>query len=224
MQLADGVYALSQTVEHDEGSTTIHPAAVETERGVVLLDVGYPGELDQLTEALADAGHDFGDVWAALITHQDGDHAGALADVVDRTDAVVLAHRECAPYLDGRMDPIKGDGERYPAVPVDVELADGVRLSTAAGPMEVLFTPGHAPGHVSLYFPEAKLLIAADALTAREGELAPPSEEYTLDYEEATESVGRLSERDVERTLCYHGGFAEQGTGAIAKLWNELVA
>ncbi|PSP79735.1 MBL fold metallo-hydrolase [Halobacteriales archaeon QS_1_68_20] len=224
MQLADGVYALSQTVEHEEGPTTVHPAAVETERGVVLLDVGFRDQLDQLSGALENAGHDFEDVWAALITHQDGDHAGALADVVDRTDAVVMAHRECAPYLDGREDPIKGDGDRYPPVSVDVELVDGVRLSTAAGPMEVVFTPGHAPGHVSLYFPGEKLLIAGDALTAREGDVAPPSEEYTLDYEEATESVGRLSEYDVFRTLCYHGGFAEQGTGAIAKLWNELVA
>lgn len=224
MQLAGGIHALSETVEHDGGSTTIHPAAVETDRGLVLLDVGYPGELDQLKGSLAESGHDLSDVWAVLLTHQDGDHAGALSELLERTDAVVMAHHESTPFIDGRQEPIKSDGERYPPVPVDIELVDGVRLSTVAGPMEVVFTPGHAPGHVSLYFPDEKLLIAGDALTAQEGALSSPSEQYTLDMEEATESVGRLSERDIDRTLCYHGGFAEQGTGAIARLWSTLVS
>lgn len=223
MRLASGVHAVSQTIARGDHEVTIHPAAVETDRGVLLLDVGYPGEVGQLVDGLESAGLAMDDVWAALLTHQDGDHAGALAEVEERTGAVVFAHRECAPFVDGRREPLKGEGERYPPVPVDVELADGVRFRTAAGPMEVVFTPGHAPGHVSLYFPEEKLLVAADALTAPEGDLAGPSEQFTLDMPRATESVGRLSECDVDRTLCYHGGLVEQGTGAIAKLWNELV-
>lgn len=222
-QLADRIYAFPQTLSHGDREVTIHPAAVETERGLLLLDVGYPDAVDQLEANLEEANHDLGDVWAVLLTHQDGDHAGAVAEVVERSGAVVFAHEDCAPYVDGRLDPIKSDeGERYPATPVDVELVDGVGLRTASGPMEVVFTPGHAPGHVSLYFPESKLLVAADALTASEGELAGPSGEHTLDMERAVESVGRLADEDVERTLAYHGGLAEQGTGAIARLWTDL--
>jgi glyoxylase-like metal-dependent hydrolase (beta-lactamase superfamily II) len=88
--------------------------------------------------------------------------------------------------------------------------------------MVVVHTPGHSPGHVSLYFPDEKLLVAGDALTARDDQLAGPSEEFTPDVDEATESVGKLVDRDVERTLCYHGGFVGQGTGAIARIWQEL--
>jgi glyoxylase-like metal-dependent hydrolase (beta-lactamase superfamily II) len=128
-------------------------------------------------------------VWAVLLTHQDGDHAGGLASVVASTDAVVFAHEVCAPYVDGREDPIKGGSDRYDPVPVDVELTDGVRFRTAAGPMRVVFTPGHAPGHVSLYLPDERLLLAADALTAARGRLRGPSEEFTLDMSEATDSV-----------------------------------
>ncbi|MEF8773806.1 MAG: MBL fold metallo-hydrolase [Halobacteriales archaeon] len=222
MRLVDGVYALAETIEQEGREATIHPAVVETARGLLLIDVGYAGELDQVADALAEHGHGLGDVWGVVVTHQDGDHAGALADLVDRVDPVVFAHADCAPYVDGRLDPIKGEGDRYPPVEVDVELADGVRFDTAAGPMEVVYTPGHTPGHVSLLFETVKLLLAADALTAPEGELAGPSEEFTPDMAEAIESVGRLADHDVEETLCYHGGFVEEGTGSIARIWSEL--
>lgn len=221
MRLADGVYALEQTVAHGDREVTINPAAVETDRGILLLDVGYPRELDQLANGLADIGHGLSDVWGVLVTHQDGDHAGALADLADRVGPVVFAHEETAPYVDGRKDPIKSDGERYPAVDVHVELQDGVRFRTRAGPMEVVFTPGHAPGHVSAVFPDENLLVAADALTAPAGELAGPSEQFTLDMPEALESLGRFADYGIDRTLCYHGGLVEEGSDAIARIASE---
>jgi glyoxylase-like metal-dependent hydrolase (beta-lactamase superfamily II) len=223
-ELADGVHAFPQTISRDGQEATFTPAAVETDRGLVLLDVGFPHAVDQLEDHLADAGHGLEDVWAVLLTHQDGDHAAGLSAVVERADPLVFAHPEAAPYVDGRLDPIKSDedSDRYPPVPVDVEVADGTAFRTAAGRMEVIHTPGHAPGHVSLYLPEARLLLAGDALTAPEGALSGPSEEFTPDMDEAVESVGRLADEDVERTLCYHGGLVDQGTGAIARLWTEL--
>lgn len=210
MALADGVYAFPQTFDRGETEATINPSAVSTPKGVILIDVGFPGQLDTIEGHLADAGHSWDDVSAVLLTHQDGDHAAGLSQVVDRTDAVVYAHEECAPYVDGRKDPIKsGEGERYPPVPVDVELVDGVSFRTDAGPMEVVFTPGHTPGHVSLYFPEEGLVIAADALTADESGLSGPSEDYTPDMDRAVESARTLADRDVDRILCYHGGLVE---------------
>jgi glyoxylase-like metal-dependent hydrolase (beta-lactamase superfamily II) len=210
MSLPEGVHHLTQTVERGERTVTIHPAAVETPTGVVLIDVGYAGELDQLKDGLADAGLSLGDVRAALVTHQDGDHAGALAELVARTGAVVYAHQRCAPYVDGREHPIKSpEGQRYEPVNVDVELVDGVRFRTAAGPMDVVFTPGHAPGHVSLHFPDSGTLLAADALTADESGLQGPSEEFTLEMDEALDSAERLTDRDIQGVLCYHGGYVE---------------
>jgi glyoxylase-like metal-dependent hydrolase (beta-lactamase superfamily II) len=155
-----------------------------------------------------------------FLTHHDSDHVGALPGVLDRTDALVIAHRDEVPYADGREEPVKG-GESV-AVPVNVELADGVAVGTEAGPMEVVETPGHSPGHVSLFFPETRLLVAGDALTAPDGDLAGPSEEFTPDMVEATESVGKLAEYDVDRTVCYHGGAVEEGSDAIARIRDDL--
>jgi glyoxylase-like metal-dependent hydrolase (beta-lactamase superfamily II) len=219
MALPAGVHALAQTVERPDRTVTIHPAAVETPTGVVLIDVGFPGELDQVEAGLADAGLSMDAVRAALVTHQDGDHAGALRELVDRTGAVVYAHGRCAPYVDGRKHPIKSpEGERYDPVDVDVELVDGVRFRTAAGPMDVHFTPGHAPGHLSLYFPEAGLLLAADALTADESGLAGPSTEFTLEMDEALDSADGLADLDVEGILCYHGGHVDAGGDRIREV------
>lgn len=210
MALPTGIHAFPQSMDREGETVTIHPAAVETPRGVVLLDVGFPGLLEQVTANLDEAGRDWADVTAVFLTHHDGDHAGALEAVLDRTDATVYAHETCAPHVDGREDTVKSPaGQRYPPAPVDVELVGGERFRTDAGPMEVHFTPGHTAGHCSLYFPEESLLIAADALTADVDGLAGPSPEFTLEMDEALDSAERLGVLDIEQILCFHGGLVE---------------
>lgn len=223
MELASGAYVFPQTIDRGDTEVTINPAAVETSKGVVLLDVGFPGQTEQIEENLTQADLGWDDVAAVVITHQDGDHAGVLSEVVERTDAVVYTHKRCAPYVDGREHPIKSpEDQRYDPVDVDVGLVDGVSFRTDAGPMDVIFTPGHAPGHISLYFPDERLLIAADALTADENGLAGPSEEYTLDMDQALDSAERLTDLSIDRILCYHGGFVEEGTDTIDRIVDSL--
>lgn len=217
MALPAGVHAFPQTVTRDGESVTIHPAAVETARGVLLLDVGYPGVIDQVEGNLTDAGLSVADVTAVLLTHHDGDHAGALDALLDRTEVTVYAHRRCAPYVDGREDTLKSPaGERYPPAPVDVELVDDERFRTEAGPMDVCYTPGHTEGHLSVHFPEASLLLAADALTVNADGLAGPSPAFTPEMDQALESAERLAALDVDQILCYHGGLVEADSDRIA--------
>ncbi|MFB6298631.1 MAG: MBL fold metallo-hydrolase [Halobacteriales archaeon] len=223
MALTAGVHVLSQTIEQDGVENTIHPAAVETPKGVMLLDVGYPGATDQIAAGLEDVGFEWTDVRSVLLTHQDGDHAGALQAVVERTDAIVYAHEICSPYVDGRKHPIKSpEGQRYPPADVDVDVVGGVTFRTVAGPMEVIYTPGHAPGHVSLYFPDESLLIAGDALTADDDGIAGPSEEYTLEMDDALDSAAGLAELDIEQVLCFHGGAVDADNDRIGELVASL--
>jgi glyoxylase-like metal-dependent hydrolase (beta-lactamase superfamily II) len=72
-----------------------------------------------------------------------------------------------------------------------------------------------------LYLPDETLLIAADALVADE-QLTGPDEQFTPDMETASESVGKLAELDIERTLVYHGGFFEEGTDRIMEIHQSL--
>lgn len=223
MELPPGVHDLALSVDYGETSMTIHPVAVETHRGLVLIDVGLPGAVEKIEAALADTDHDLDDVWAVLLTHHDGDHAGGLRGLLERVEATVLAHREEAPFVRGDRDPLKGDGDRYPPAPVDVELVDGVTLPTVAGPMTVVETPGHAPGHVSLHFPEEGLLLAADALVADgEDPLSGPKPEFTPDVETAVDAVGRLAELSFDRVLCFHGGGAPVGSAYVREIHASL--
>ncbi|MDS0300505.1 MBL fold metallo-hydrolase [Halogeometricum sp. S1BR25-6] len=210
MNVPDAVHPLPVELDTDGGTRRFWPCAVETDRGLVLVDAGFAHTTDQLEAGLAEAGFDLSDVRLVFLTHQDGDHVGGLARVVSETDAVVVASEHAARVVDG-SEPPRGsdpDDDRYEPVAVDVALAGEATLDTRAGPARVVPTPGHTPGHVSLYFPEESFLLAGDAVTAADGELNGPDPTFTEEMDEALASVRTLSQLDISRTLCYHGGFA----------------
>ncbi|MFB6141053.1 MAG: MBL fold metallo-hydrolase [Halosimplex sp.] len=221
MELADGVHGLALDAELGDRQTTLRPVAVETPQGLLLLDVGLPDGVSDLADALDAEGLSLEQTWGVAITHQDLDHAGCLAAVVDRTDAVVFAHEADTPYLEGERELVKSSDERpmeiEPAT-VDVRLVGGETFATDAGPMRAVHTPGHSPGHTSYYFPDAELLVSADALNVVDGDLVGPREDATPDLETAWDSVGGLAELDVEETFCFHGGHVEAGTDRIEEL------
>ncbi|WP_020221186.1 MBL fold metallo-hydrolase, partial [Halarchaeum acidiphilum] len=159
MALADGVFDLPVTLETENGERAFHPSAVALpDGGVLLVDTGFAHTLDQLDDGLAEHGYALDDVRYVLLTHQDGDHAAGLAPLRERLDHPVtaFAHRDDAPVVEGLEDPLKGDpADRYDPAPVDVQVVDGVEIRTAAGPLQVVATPGHTPGHVSGYLPDA---------------------------------------------------------------------
>ena len=112
--------------------------------------------------------------------------------------------------------------ERLDPVVVDEHLEDGDRLDLAGG-TRAIFTPGHTPGHLSLYLERPRVLVAGDALTAEGGHLNGPNPPFTLDVGEATRSVRRLAELDVETIVCYHGGVVgDDANGQLRKVLQEV--
>jgi glyoxylase-like metal-dependent hydrolase (beta-lactamase superfamily II) len=207
MELTDHVYAFPLTFERGDHEAVINPSGVETEDGLILLDAGFPGQVDDLADALAEHGFSLDDVETLFLTHQDGDHVGGAEDLLSRTDATVVASTGDTPAIEGDEELVKSN--RYPPVSVDVQVVDGVTFRTEAGPMRVVETPGHTPGHLSVVLPEADLLIAADATVADEDGLVGPDEKFTPELERAVDSVGKLAAFDTSQVLCYHGGFVE---------------
>ena len=111
--------------------------------------------------------------------------------------------------------------ERLEPVGVDERLEDTERLELAGG-IRVIFTPGHTPGHLSLYLERSKVLVAGDALTAEGGRLNGPNPSATLDVREAARSVRRLAELDVKTIVCYHGGVVgEDANGQLRRVAQE---
>lgn len=219
MELAPGIHALELGYERGGEELTIHPVAVETRRGLMLIDAGLPESHGQIETQLAAIDHSLEDIVRVLVTHQDADHAGALQEVLNRTGAETLAHLEDAPYIDGRKLPIKSEGShRYPPGPIDLGVVGGERLRTKAGPARLIHTPGHTPGHLAVYFPRDKLLLAADALVANDGQLAGPDPRHTPRLQKAYGSLQRLVALDIELVHCFHGGSIEADEETIAAI------
>jgi glyoxylase-like metal-dependent hydrolase (beta-lactamase superfamily II) len=235
MKIADGVHVLSIPRGSRQADGFLNLTLIlDDENGNALVDTGLPGQEEEISSALADAGIGVQDLNRIIFTHQDLDHVGSGAALVRQSGAKVLAHNVEAPYIDGGLRPLKPTPEmleqrpqmremmqRLEPIDVDESLEDGERLDLAGG-IRVIFTPGHTPGHVSLYLEGPRVLVAGDALTAEEGHLNGPNPPVTLDMDEAAQSVKRLAELDVETIVCYHGGVVnEDANGQLNRVVEE---
>ncbi|MBD2860437.1 MBL fold metallo-hydrolase [Paenibacillus sp. IB182363] len=108
-----------------------------------------------------------------------------------------------------------------PAAPVDRTITHGERLPIAGG-LVVIGTPGHTPGHISLYHQPSRTLIAADALTVEDGRLLGPSAGQTHDMPLALRSLLALSEYDIDSVVCYHGGLYRDTNSRIRERIAEI--
>jgi len=196
---------------------------LDPEKGATLVDTGVPGQAPMILEKLAAEGIAPSDVKRILISHQDIDHIGSLKALKEATGAEVLALDVEVPYIDGTLpSPKMPSPERLEQNPglkamldalerstVDVALEDGEVLDLAGG-VTVIATPGHTPGHISLYLNRTQTLITGDALTSSGGTLGGPMEMATPDMVSAKASVKRIAEFDVKLIVAYHGGLVDQ--------------
>jgi glyoxylase-like metal-dependent hydrolase (beta-lactamase superfamily II) len=184
----------------------VHAAILWDEKDVVLVDTGLPGQLKVIQDAFAQEQIPFEKLTKIIITHQDRDHIGGLPELAEAFSGKieVLAHELAKPYIQGETPLLKSGAVATP-VKVDVTLQDGELLPFAGG-VRVIHTPGHTPDHISLYHAPSKTLITGDALTSKDGVLAPPDPKFTLDLDEARLSVARLLDWDIDTVITYHGG------------------
>lgn len=89
---------------------------------------------------------------------------------------------------------------------VDCLVEDGAKLKNAGG-MIAIHTPGHTLEHISLYHPQTKTLIAGDTMVIRGGKLMGPNEMNTPNIKMAYRSLIKLINFDIQKVICYHGGF-----------------
>jgi glyoxylase-like metal-dependent hydrolase (beta-lactamase superfamily II) len=99
-----------------------------------------------------------------LNTHAHWDHVSANADLLEATGALLAIHPNDRPLLSARggadlwQIPVKSSPEP------DIELKAGQMIQIGQLRIQVLFTPGHTPGHVSFYDADAGVVFDGDVL------------------------------------------------------------
>jgi glyoxylase-like metal-dependent hydrolase (beta-lactamase superfamily II) len=206
MEANMGIKSLKLEMNGNGKPFVVHAALLWDENELILVDTGLPGQLDLIRSAMERESLPFDKLTKIIITHQDRDHIGSLPELVEAFGGQleVLAHEAAVPYLKGEIPLIKS-GTFAPAVEVNVKLQDGDVLPYAGG-IQVIYTPGHMPDHISLYHQPSKTLVSGDALTSQNGELMPPNPQQTPDWEGAMKSVSKLLDYDINTVITYHGG------------------
>jgi len=198
--------------------------------GWVLIDAGVPMTATTIRNAAKSRFGEGAAPTAIVLTHGHFDHIGVVQQLAKEWDVPVYAHESEAPYLDGtraydKPDPtVSGLMARlsplFPRGPI--QLGERLRILPADGSIPVLpewrwiATPGHTPGHISLWRERDRALVAGDAFITTEQESAyavavqkeelhGPPQYFTPDWTSAAASVRRLAALEPELVITGHG-------------------
>jgi hydroxyacylglutathione hydrolase len=139
-----------------------HIARLDGAAQAIVIDPG--DEAPRLLEAIDELELE---VAAILLTHTHFDHVGAVAPLARATGAEVWCPELEVPVLADimRYVPWPGFGP-YESYDADHAVAGGERLELAGMEIDVLFTPGHSPGHVTYSIPSELAVFSGDVLFA----------------------------------------------------------
>lgn len=162
----------------------------------VVVDPGWPGELERIEAGLAGAR-----CAAILITHGDIDHIGGVAELARATGAPVHMAESERGRLE-RIEEIVPEGLDYPFEPYtpDVLLQGDELLDLAGIRFQTLHVPGHLPGHLA--FGADGSLFSGDVLFA--GSVGR-TDRADGDWNALLDSIRLLVERFPPETVVYSG-------------------
>jgi hydroxyacylglutathione hydrolase len=174
-----------------------------------LLVVDPGDEPERILAAVSSSG---AEVEAILLTHTHFDHIGAVAPLAAATGAPVYCPELEAPVLADIMSFVPFDGfgpfESYDA---DETVAGGETLALAGMELDVIFTPGHSPGHVTYSVRGEDALFSGDVLfQGSVGRVDLPGG----DWETLLASIVKLAESHPDETAVYPGHMGTTTLGA----------
>jgi glyoxylase-like metal-dependent hydrolase (beta-lactamase superfamily II) len=166
-----------------------------------IVDTGTAGSDDEIGATLATFGLTYDDVDHVILTHNHPDHIGSFPTVMSvASAAAAYAGAADIPSITGATVTAVGDGDDVFG-------------------LQVIETPGHTPGSISVFDPGIGLLLAGDALNGNDDgtTITGPNAQFTADMDEAQRSVAKLAALDVRAAAFGHGQPVESGAGALIR-------
>jgi glyoxylase-like metal-dependent hydrolase (beta-lactamase superfamily II) len=217
-QLAPGVYSLQQ-----KKGGHVHAFLLDDGTDLTLIDTLFDTGARRVLDRINSIGRTVTDLKRIVLTHGHRSHLGGLATLKRLSGATVYSHEWEADIIAGErpaqpvtifpMRPVRtywrvyylqfgaalGRG-KHPPCPVDSHVEDG----DTVGPVRVLHTPGHTPGHLAFWWPERQALFAGDAIaTYPVFEAGWPA--FNLNPTRQRASVSRMAQLEAEVIAVGHG-------------------
>lgn len=210
-QVVPGLYLLS--------NNNINAYLLEDGDDLVLIDTGLPTQAGMLQDDMRSVGHDPSELTNIIVTHEHPDHLGSAVELSGGTVPISMhpagnTISEAGVIKQGMVPGpgllnkimykllISQDDAEFPAFTPDKAINDGDVLDIAGG-LEVIHTPGHTSGHVSLLWKkDSGLLIAGDAAANI------PVLNYMMAYDDVElgkKSLALLSAKSFEAAVFGHG-------------------
>lgn len=170
---------------------------------VAIVDTGNAGDAPEIEASLSTIGLGWSNVGHVILTHRHPDHQGSLIPVMEAATAA---------------DAYAGEA--------DIPSISSPRSIIAVGDddqvfgLDIIETPGHTDGHISVLDRVGGLLVAGDSLNGADGGVVGPNPAFTTDLAEANESVKKMAALAFETLVFGHGdpvvGEADTALAALA--------
>ena len=230
-EVLPGVWMIELPLPFTLGAINVY--LVRLPNGYLLVDCGMETDacFQALSRAMTGVGAGWRDIREILLTHVHPDHMGLAARLLKLTGASLWVHAKDAEYLEelahadqyrawcarilrrsgvpagiiSQIDAASKDIHRnFQRLRPDRLLTGGEKISASVGELEVLWTPGHSPGHVCLYGPECRVLFSGDQMI----ELISPNIGWHPERDPLSEYLASLQELallDIGLILPSHG-------------------
>ena len=202
---------------------------IEGNKGWLLVDTGWddPKTFEVFEDEIKKIGISFQDISQIIVTHFHYDHLGLAGKLRQVSGATVALHQKESRFIELRDIPkehkvkVMKDWLTKNGFPVneipdyvfsmemespDIYFSGGEKISTGLFNFEVIWTPGHSPGHICLYERAKRLLLSGDHLIA---EITPDISALPLlvsnPLKDYLNSLRDLKKLDVELVLPGHG-------------------
>ncbi len=193
---------------------------LQTEQGSVLIDAGNPGHDQKILQACTAHGVDPQEISLIVITHCHSDHFGSLAILKERCGAKVAIHALEAEALSHGKDveicPVTTMGHIFkriipknvsiPGVDAEILIENELDLKEYGVNAQVISTPGHTPGSVSVVLEDEAAIIGDLIMGGLIRQRVPNYPWFATDMSNVKKSITRILNFHPETVYASHGG------------------